>query len=59
MKDHSQILVTAHPSIDQELREYFAFYVPGYRYMPAYKRRQWDGRIKLYNQITKELPVGL
>ncbi len=59
MKNHAQLLVSAHPSIDQELREYFAFFVPGYRFMPAFKRRQWDGRIKLYNQVTKELPVGL
>jgi len=59
MKNHAQLLVSTHPSIDQELREYFAFFVPGYQYMPAYKRKQWDGRIKLYNQITKEMHVGL
>ena len=42
-----------------ELREYFSFMVPGAKYMPAYKSRRWDGRIKLFNQITRELNVGL
>jgi superfamily II DNA or RNA helicase len=33
--------------------------VPGYRYMPAYKRKVWDGKIKLFNQVTRELNTGL
>ena len=27
--------------------------------MPAFRRRIWDGKIKLFNSITGELPVGL
>jgi len=27
--------------------------------MPAYRNRVWDGKIRLYNQRTKELPIGL
>jgi superfamily II DNA or RNA helicase len=27
--------------------------------MPAFKARRWDGKIKLYNMVTKTLPVGL
>ena len=42
-----------------ELREYFSFFVPGHKYMPAFKSRRWDGTIKLFNQITRELNVGL
>ena len=42
-----------------ELREYFSFMVPGAKYMPAFKSRRWDGKIKLFNQITRELNVGL
>ena len=30
-----------------------------HRFMPAFKRRQWDGKIKLYNQVTKQIHVGL
>ena len=59
MKDHANMAIHSPPSWEQELREYFAFFVPGYKYMPAYKRKQWDGRVKLYNMVTKELNVGL
>jgi len=31
----------------QELSSYFEFYVPGYQFTPAYKSRQWDGKIRL------------
>jgi len=27
--------------------------------MPAFKRKVWDGKVRLYNQITRELNVGL
>lgn len=27
--------------------------------MPAYKRKQWDGRVKLYNMVSKQMNVGL
>ena len=43
----------------KELSEYFSFFVPGHRYMPAFKRRVWDGKIRLFNQMTRELNVGL
>tara|TARA_B100001250_G_scaffold414468_1_gene453059 strand:- start:5969 stop:7429 length:1461 start_codon:yes stop_codon:yes gene_type:complete len=42
-----------------ELREFFSFYVPGYKFMPAYKNRMWDGKIRLFNAQTGELPAGL
>lgn len=51
--------IESNPSQQQELREYFSFFVPGYRYMPAFKRKVWDGKVRLYNQITRELNVGL
>ncbi len=43
----------------QELRDYFSFFVPGHKFMPAFKSRKWDGKIKLFNQITRELNTGL
>ncbi len=45
--------------VERELRDRFSFFVPGYRFMPAYKRGQWDGKIKLYNAQTKLMYVGL
>jgi hypothetical protein len=59
MRDHSMLVVECNPAQQQELREYFSFFVPGYRYMPAFKRKVWDGKVRLFNQISKELNVGL
>jgi superfamily II DNA or RNA helicase len=59
MKDHSHFMVEAHPAQENELREYFSFFVPGYKFMPAYKRKVWDGKVKLYNTVSKQMNVGL
>ena len=59
MINHSYFAVECHPAQEQELRDYFSFFVPGYKFMPAYKRRVWDGKVKLYNQVTKQMNVGL
>ena len=41
------------------LWDHFAFYVPGYRFMPGYKNGTWDGMIRLINLSQKTFPVGL
>jgi superfamily II DNA or RNA helicase len=42
-----------------ELSEYFTFEVPGAKFMPAYRNRMWDGKIRLFNQLTRTLYAGL
>ena len=42
-----------------EIKEFFSFFVPGYQWMPAFKRRIWDGKIRLFDTNTGELPAGL
>jgi superfamily II DNA or RNA helicase len=42
-----------------ELHEHFSFYVPGYKFMPLFRNRMWDGKVYLYNVRTKKLPFGL
>jgi superfamily II DNA or RNA helicase len=42
-----------------ELNDFFTFEVPGFKYMPAYRSKQWDGKIRLYNIITGEIYLGL
>jgi superfamily II DNA or RNA helicase len=42
-----------------ELMEYFTFYVPGYKFMPSYKNRIWDGKIRLFNPRTTQIYKGL
>jgi len=43
----------------EELNEFFSFFVPGYKFMPAFKRRVWDGKIRLFDKRSGELPAGL
>jgi superfamily II DNA or RNA helicase len=43
----------------QELSEYFTFRVPGAQFMPAYRNKVWDGKIRLYNTSTQVLYAGL
>lgn len=45
--------------VAQELSEFFTFMVPGYQFVPAYKNKIWDGKIRLYNLQTKQLYCGL
>lgn len=45
--------------VARELCEYFSFLVPGYQFMPAYKMRMWDGRLRLFNLMNYTLYVGL
>ena len=57
--NHSTIHLECDRSIGAELKEFFSFYVPGYRFMPAYRNRIWDGKIRLFNQTTGQIPAGL
>ena len=51
--------VKTDPSIEMELSEHFCFFVPGYKFMPAYRNRMWDGKIRLFDQRKKTLYCGL
>ena len=46
-------------AIAQELSDYFTFYVPGYTFVPAYRNKIWDGKIRLLNLQTNQLYLGL
>lgn len=51
--------VSCDPSIERELSEHFQFFVPGYKFMPAYRNRMWDGKIRLYDFKRQTLYNGL
>jgi len=53
------IKIIAEKFICHELQDYFTFYVPGYKHMPAYKQGRWDGQIKLFNLKTHLIYFGL
>lgn len=42
-----------------ELSEHFTFYAEGYRFMPAYRNKTWDGKIRIYDSRRNTLPYGL
>jgi superfamily II DNA or RNA helicase len=58
-KNHATMQIGCDYGIANELSEFFSFFVPGYKFMPAYKNRVWDGKIRLFNSQTMELPIGL
>ena len=43
----------------KELSEYFTFYVPGHQFVPAFRNKIWDGKIRLLNLQTKTIYLGL
>lgn len=53
------VLSDVEPSIAAELNDFFTFEVPGFKFMPAYRSRMWDGKIRLFNIHTGEIYVGL
>ena len=58
-KNEVYITVDCDTNVQRELSEFFTFYVPGYKFMPAFRNRMWDGKIRLFSQKTKEIYFGL
>jgi superfamily II DNA or RNA helicase len=42
-----------------ELNEYFTFSVPNAKFHPKVRNKMWDGKIRLFNLMTRLLYVGL
>ena len=57
--NESTIRVISDDSIEQELRDYFTFDVPGAKHTPLFKAKIWDGKIRLYDIHRKTLAKGL
>ena len=51
--------IEAEADIRRELGEYFTFEVPGYKFMPQYRNRVWDGKIRLFSYATGKIYAGL
>ena len=51
--------IEAEADIRRELGEYFTFEVPGYKFMPAYQNRVWDGKIRLFSYANGKIYAGL
>ena len=53
------LMISCERHIAQELNEFFAFQVPGFQFMPQYRNKIWDGKIRLFNIKTQQLYLGL
>ena len=58
-KNEVYLQVDTEPSTARALSEHFTFEVPGAKFMPAYRNRIWDGKIRLFSPATGELYLGL
>lgn len=58
--DETLLKVTSDDSgVLMEISEHYTFFAQGYQYMPAFKNRSWDGRIRIFNARNSTLPYGL
>ncbi len=53
------IRVDAPRDISQEISDHFTFLVPGHTFVPAFRKRLWDGKIRLFNVMNHLLYYGL
>ena len=58
-KNEVYLRIDAEPHVFQELSEEFTFEVPGAKFMPQYRNKYWDGKIRLFSTATGEIYVGL
>ena len=58
-KNEVYIRIETEPHIARELSEYFTFEVPGAKFMPAYRNKVWDGKIRLFSIATGQIYLGL
>ena len=58
-KDDVYLKIDADESIRRDLGEFFTFEVPGFKFMPQYRNRVWDGKIRLFSYQTGQIYAGL
>ena len=58
-KNEVYLKIEADADIRRELGEYFTFEVPGFKFMPQYRNRVWDGKIRLFKYATGQIYAGL
>ena len=58
-KNDVYLTIDADEAIRRDLGEFFTFEVPGFKFMPQYRARQWDGKIRLFSYQTGQIYAGL
>lgn len=57
--NHVHVKVIAEASTLRELSDDLTFYADNYKFSPKYKSRMWDGKIRLVNNLTGLVYIGL
>lgn len=57
--DSVYIQIDCDKGIAKELSLFFTFKIPNSEYNPAFRKRKWDGKIRLFNIVTNKLYAGL
>ena len=58
-KNEVYLQIESDPHVYYELSDQFTFEIPGAKFMPQYRNRYWDGKIRLFNVKNGEIYVGL
>ena len=59
-KNEAKLIISSEDQgILREIWEHFSFYADNYRFMPSYRNKMWDGKIRIFDLRTQELPFGL
>ena len=58
-KDDVYFQIECERSIAKELNEYFSYDVPDAKFMPSFRNRLWDGKIRLFDIRNNQIYVGL
>ena len=53
-KNEVFLKVESEPHVYQELSDHFSFDIEGAKYMNQYRRRYWDGKIRLFSTHTRD-----
>jgi superfamily II DNA or RNA helicase len=57
--DNVFIKVHSDESTAKELSSFFTFKIPNHQYVPAFRKRRWDGRLRLFNYASRTIYGGL
>ena len=58
-KNEVFITIDSEQYVYHELSDHFTFEVPGAKFMPQYRNKYWDGKIRLYDMRKNEIYTGL
>jgi Type III restriction enzyme, res subunit len=61
VSNHNSVHVklSCEAGVAREIQEFFTFDVPGARFMPSFRNKMWDGKLRLFSPFNPILYAGL